>query len=122
MFLVSENKKPQVFSKTHLDNAISTTFALPLFYTYIIFSVTEAPIRSPVEASSSPDKSCSQQEVCASKTSCRYWLDRETKYKEGEDPSYIRDAKAQICNKQLKSLCCPYKGNAMMQHCNTYLL
>ena len=89
---------------------------------YIIFSVTEAPIRSPVEASSSPDKSCSQQEVCASKTSCRYWLDRETKYKEGEDPSYIRDAKAQICNKQLKSLCCPYKGNAMMQHCNTYLL
>ena len=55
---------------------------------------------------SSPDRSCPQQEVCARRTSCPYWLERETKYKAGEDPSYVTDARAQICNKQRRALCC----------------
>ena len=56
---------------------------------------------------SSPGQSCSQEEVCATKTSCQYWLDRETKYKEGLEPSYLSDARAHICNKKLRALCCP---------------
>ena len=56
---------------------------------------------------SSPDRSCLQQEVCARRTSCPYWVEREAKYKAGEDPSYVTDARAQICNKQGRALCCP---------------
>ena len=63
--------------------------------------------QDPLDLVSSPDRSCSQQEVCATKTSCQYWLDRETKFKAGQDPGYITDAKAQACNKQRRALCCP---------------
>ena len=74
--------------------------------------MTEAPTRAPALALnlvrvSSPDGTCSQEEVCSTKTSCQYWLDRETKYKAGEDPSYVTEARAQICNKKRRALCCP---------------
>ena len=55
----------------------------------------------------SPDLSCSQEEVCATKASCPYWLDREAEYKKGLDPSYLTSARANICNKKLLALCCP---------------
>ena len=60
-----------------------------------------------LERVNSSDGTCPQEEVCATKTSCLYWLDRESKHKAGEDPSYLTDARAKICNKQLSGLCCP---------------
>ena len=56
---------------------------------------------------SSTGQSCSHQEVCATKSSCPHWLEREAQYKEGQDPTYLTDARAQICNKKLRALCCP---------------
>ena len=60
---------------------------------------------------SSPGQSCSQEEVCATKASCQYWLERETNYKHDLDPSYISDARAHICNKELRALCCPLQAD-----------
>ena len=55
----------------------------------------------------SPGKRCLQEEVCATKTSCQYWLDRENNFKAGRDPTYLSEARAHICNKKLRALCCP---------------
>ena len=65
------------------------------------------PTRGLDPVSSSPGQSCSQGSVCGTKTSCQYWVDREARWKEGRDSSYLSDARAQICNKQLRALCCP---------------
>lgn len=54
---------------------------------------------------------CSGDSVCATKTSCPYWLGREERYKEGQDDTFITDARTEICNVQRRALCCPVLGD-----------
>ena len=37
---------------------------------------------------------CFGDNICATKTSCPYWLGREERYKEGQDDTFIADARA----------------------------
>ena len=64
--------------------------------------------------SPSEGQECSQGSVCKTKESCSYWSEREEKYKQNhdQDPKFIAEAKKEICNKELKALCCPIPGKS----------
>ena len=55
----------------------------------------------------SPGRECPKDRPCATRASCPYWVDRQTKYGKGEDANYPVDARAEICNQQDRGLCCP---------------
>ena len=110
-----------VFSSHHTTGEVSTEQLSKMLFSLLLAVLPPAWGLDPV---SSPDRSCLQQEVCASRISCPYWVERETKYKAGEDPSYVTDARAQICNKQRRALCCPLDVESptfipMAGHCGT---
>ena len=56
---------------------------------------------------------CPAGEVCATRVSCKYWVDRENSSKcqpSRQCPQrrkYIRDARNAICNKEEEAVCCP---------------
>ena len=60
--------------------------------------------------SPSEGQECSVGSVCATRVSCSYWEERNNKYKEGQDDTYVTEAKTEICNKELRALCCPVSG------------
>ena len=60
-------------------------------------------------------KKCSVGSVCATRVSCSYWQERFNKYgqKRGNNEEYkalVTEAKTEICNKELRALCCPVSG------------
>ena len=57
---------------------------------------------------------CSEDRVCISKSNCSYWLEREERYKEGRDDTFISEAREQICNRQQQALCCPKSGESLI--------
>lgn len=73
-------------------------------------SQTEESESEIIEVQPSSGTECSEDRVCAMKTSCPYWLERELSYKEGQDDTFLTDARAQICNVPLRALCCPLSG------------
>jgi len=60
----------------------------------------------------SPGSSCPTSQVCATRVSCQYWLEREKLVKNlprnnPQVQKYIRDARDGICNKAKRAVCCP---------------
>ena len=78
-----------------------------LLLTFLTVVTVLPPSRGQESVIPSPGRRCSQDEVCATKTSCEYWLDRENNFKAGRDPTYLSEARANICNKEQRALCCP---------------
>ena len=94
--------------KTGLEKGEETGELSKMLFSLLVALLTVLPPTRGLDlVNSSPDQSCSRQEVCATKSSCAHWVEREAQYKEGRDPSYLTDARAHICNKQLRALCCP---------------
>ena len=65
--------------------------------------------------SPSEGQECSVGSVCATRVSCSYWQERFNKYgqKRGNNEEYkalVTEAKTEICNKELRALCCPVSG------------
>ena len=65
--------------------------------------------------SPSEGQECSVGSVCATRVSCSYWQERYNKYgqKRGNSEEYkalVTEAKTEICNKELRALCCPVSG------------
>ena len=64
------------------------------------------------QRTASGGSSCPTGQVCATRVSCKYWVDRESSVQNlsGQNPlrkKYIRDAKNAICNKAERAVCCP---------------
>ena len=64
------------------------------------------------QRTTSRGSSCPTREVCATRVSCKYWVDRGSSVKNlsGQNPlrkKYIRDARNAICNKAERAVCCP---------------
>merc|ERR1711936_714037 len=50
---------------------------------------------------------CSQDRVCVTESSCPYWVERKARWRKGQDNTYRSDRRNQVCNTQLRALCCP---------------
>ena len=72
--------------------------------------------------SPSEGQECSVGSVCATRVSCSYWEERNNKYKEGQDDTYVTEAKTEICNKELRALYCPVSGEIVYCLLTTFLL
>merc|ERR1719282_794847 len=60
----------------------------------------------------SPGSSCPSDEVCATKSSCDYWVEKESSVKNlprssSQVKQYLSEAKAAVCNRKERALCCP---------------
>ena len=65
-----------------------------------------------VEKDPSPGSYCDSGEVCATKSSCLYWENREKSVKnlprsDSRFKQYVSSARGAICNRVEKALCCP---------------
>ena len=57
---------------------------------------------------------CSQDRLCVMESSCPYWLERKASWRKGQDNNYRSDRRNQVCNTQLRALCCPKPGKWSM--------
>ena len=69
-----------------------------------------------------PELECSEDRVCISKSNCSYWLEREERYKEGQDDTFISEVREQICNRQQQALCCPRSGESLISELKSYCI
>ena len=87
---------------------------------YLLLSVLSPGLGLEI-VSPSPGKECSPGSECGTKDSCPYWLEREKAYKEGRDPTFVKDAQANICNRGRRALCCPDQNEKEDVQSPTYI-
>jgi len=64
------------------------------------------------QRTASRGSSCPTDQVCATRKSCKYWVDRENSVKSLSEQNpqrkkYISDARNAICNRAERAVCCP---------------
>ena len=77
---------------------------------FLLFNLTSLKPTYLILVTLTQELECSEDRVCISKSNCSYWLEREERYNEGRDDTFISEAREQICNRQQQALCCPKSG------------